>query len=143
MAFVAFDTAERSTFEAIFQALDRASRDVIGPAAPRLLVIPIHDAAARVTGGLWGVSVFGWLHLQMLFVPAAMRGQGVGSALLAVAETEARRRGCRGIYVDALSFQAVPFYQKTGFSTFGVLDDCPPGHRRLFLRKHLFPACPA
>jgi GNAT superfamily N-acetyltransferase len=139
MVFVASETAERSTFEAIFNALDGASREVIGPAIPRLLVIPVHDDAGAVIGGLWAVSLFRWLHLEMLFVPEAMRGHGVGSALLAMAETQARNRGCLGIYLDAISFQAVPFYEKMGFSTFGVLEDCPPGHRRLFLHKRLDP----
>ena len=137
MAFLATDTAERSVFEAIFTALDGASRDVIGPAKPRLLVIPIHDDVKTVVGGLWGVTLFRWLEVEMLFVPEAMRGQGIGSALLEAAEQEARIRGCLGIQVDALSFQAVPFYEKMGFSVFGTLEDCPPGHRRLFFKKRL------
>ncbi|MDQ2764273.1 MAG: GNAT family N-acetyltransferase [Pseudomonadota bacterium] len=131
------DTADRGTFEAIFQRLDKTSRDVIGPADPRLLVIPIRHAEGAVIGGLWAVSAFHWLHLEMLFVPEVMRGQGVGSALLASAESEARGRGCLGIYVDTLSFQATRFYEKMGFSMFGVLEDCPPGHRRLFFQKRL------
>jgi GNAT superfamily N-acetyltransferase len=140
MPFVPSDTAERDTFDAIFQALDSASRDVIGPAEPRLLVIPIRQDKGAVIGGLWAVSLFRWLHLEMLFVPEAMRGRGVGSALLAAAEAEARLRGCLGMFVDALSFQAAPFYEKMGFSTFGMLEDCPPGHRRLFFQKRLLPA---
>jgi GNAT superfamily N-acetyltransferase len=139
MVFAPSDTVERSTFEAIFQALDGASRDVIGPAAPRLLVIPLRGDTGQVVGGLWAVSLFGWLQLEMLFVPDALRGLGIGSALLAVAETEARTRGCVGITVDTFSFQAAPFYEKMGFSTFGVLDNCPPGHSRLFLCKRLIP----
>jgi GNAT superfamily N-acetyltransferase len=140
MHLAASDRAEPGTFEAIFRGLDTASRDVIGPAVPHLLAIPVHDGAGAVSGGLWGVSVFRWLHLQMLFVPEALRGQGIGSALLAAAESEARRRDCLGIHVDALSFQAVAFYQNRGFVTFGVLEDCPPGHQRLFLHKRLAPA---
>jgi GNAT superfamily N-acetyltransferase len=140
MTLQAFDSAERSTFEAIFRGLDEASRPVIGPAQPRLLVIPLRDEAGAVTGGLWAVSLFQWLQLEMLFVPPPMRGQGVGSALLAAAEDEARRRQCIGMYVDTFSFQAAPFYEKMGFYPFGVLDDCPPGHRRLFLQKRLAPA---
>jgi GNAT superfamily N-acetyltransferase len=137
MDFAQSETADAATFEAIFHALDGTSRDVIGPATPRLLVIPIRDAAGIPIGGLWAVSLFGWLHLEMLLVPEPMRGQGIGSALVAQAESEARRRDCLGMYVDTFSFQAGPFYEKLGFSQFGALDDCPPGHRRLFLQKRL------
>jgi GNAT superfamily N-acetyltransferase len=136
------DSAEPGTFEAIFHGLDEASRGVIGSAAPRLLVIPIRDDAGSTVGGLWAVSLFRWLHVEMMLVPEQMRGRGIGSALMVAAESEARSRGCLGMYVDTFSFQAGPFYEKMGFSQFGVLDDCPPGHRRLFLQKRLAPKCP-
>lgn len=123
------------TFEAIFNALDASSRPVIGPAQERLLVIPIRDDDGSVAGGLWGRTVFEWLHVQMLFVPEPLRGLGVGAALMTAAEAEARERGCRGAYVDAFSFQAPSFYQKLGYTLFGVLQDFPPGYNRLFFRK--------
>ncbi len=137
MAFAVSDTGERSVFESIFTALDGASREVIGPAEPRLLVIPIRSNSGIVNGGLWGVTLFRWLEVEMLFVPLPMRGHGVGSALMAAAETEARARGCLGVRVDAFNFQAGQFYEKIGFSLYGVLEDCPPGHQRLFFQKRL------
>src|ERR1700744_5163781 len=94
------ESADPGTFEAIFHALDAASRDRIGPAGPRLLVSPIRYDASAGTGGLWAISLFGWMHVEMLLVPEWMRGQGVGSAMMALAETEARRRGCMGMHVD-------------------------------------------
>jgi len=136
------ETPAPGTFEAIYAALDACSRPVIGPAQPRLLVIPIHDDTGTVAGGLWGYTLFGWLHVQMLFVPECLRNRGVGAALMAAAETEARARGCRGAHVDTFSFQAVRFYQKLGFSQFGVLNDCPPGHARLFFCKRFPPPPP-
>lgn len=33
------------------------------------------------------------------------------------------------------SFQALPFYQKQGYSVFGELPDMPPGHVSYFLKK--------
>jgi GNAT superfamily N-acetyltransferase len=141
MQLALFDSAEPGMFESIFHALESDVRDRIGPATPHLLVIPIRDDAGVAIGGLWGISLFRWLHVEMLLVPESMRGQGVGTALMALAETEARNRGCLGMYVDTFSFQAAPFYQKMGFSQFGVLDDCPPGHARLFLQKRLVPKC--
>lgn len=135
LAFAACDNPEAGTFEAIYTALEASSLALIGPAQPRLLVIPIRDDNGSVAGGLWGYTSFGWLHVQMLFVPQALRGMGVGAALMASAEAEARDRGCRGAYVDTFSFQAAPFYQRIGFTLFGRLDDCPPGHDRLYFRK--------
>jgi GNAT superfamily N-acetyltransferase len=108
---------------------DRAAR-------PRLLVIPIRGDAGVVRGGLWGSTMFEWLHVQMLVVPEPLRGKGVGSTLMALAEMEARARGCRGMHVDTFSFQAAPFYQKLGFTLFGELEDYPPGHKQLYFRKH-------
>ena len=121
----------------MFQALEASSRPLVGPAQPRLLVIPIHDDAGLVTGGLWACTMFEWMHVQMLFVPEQLRRLGTGSALMAAAEAEARQRGCRGSHVDAFSFQAASFYGRLGYQRFGVLEDFPPGHRRLFVYKRL------
>ncbi len=127
-------------FEAIFRALDASSRPVVGPAAPRLLVIPLRDRRGHITGGLWGSTAFEWLQIHMLVVPEALRGRGVGAGMVATAEREAVARGCRGANVDTFSFQAGPFYQRLGYQPFGVLPDCPPGHHRIFLSKRLHPA---
>lgn len=134
-AFAPSDAAPPGVFEAIYAALDASSRALIGPAQPRLLVIPIRDDNGTVRGGFWGFTQFEWLNVQMLFVPEPLRGLGIGAALMASAEAEARARGCRGACVDTFSFQAAPFYQKLGFTLFGKLDDCPPGHDRLYFRK--------
>jgi GNAT superfamily N-acetyltransferase len=141
--FAASDTPDVGTFEAIFEALDATSRALVGPARPHLLVISIRDDGGAIVGGLWGYTVFQWLHVQMLVVPEKLRGLGVGSALMATAETVARERGCCGAYVDTFSFQAAPFYRKLGFTPFGVLDDFPPGHHRVFFRKRFGVACDA
>ncbi|WP_428484366.1 GNAT family N-acetyltransferase [Rhodopila sp.] len=132
---VSSDTPARGTFDAIYHALDACSEPLIGPAAPRLLTIPIHDDAGSVAGGLWGNTQFRWLHIEMLVVPEPLRGRGVGTALMASAEQEARQRGCLGAHVDAFSFQAPDFYQKLGFTLFGELNNFPPGHKRLYLQK--------
>ncbi len=90
-----------------------------------------------IAGGLLGETYWGWLHIGILWLQEAIRRQGFGSRLLAAAEEEAARRGCRGVHLDTMSFQALPFYQKRGYQVFGALDDLPPGHRRIFLFKKL------
>jgi ribosomal protein S18 acetylase RimI-like enzyme len=66
-----------------------------------------------------------------------MRGRGVGRQLLTGAEAEAVRRGCLGAWLDTYSFQARGFYERVGYSVFGSIDNYPPGHSRIFLKKVL------
>jgi GNAT superfamily N-acetyltransferase len=130
-----YDRPEPGTFEAIFQALDADSEPLIGPTRLHWLVLPIRNDDGLVAGGLWGCTTFRWLHVQMLFIPEPLRGQGIGATLMASAEDEARERGCLGAHVDAFSFQAAAFYRKLGYTPFGVLHDFPPGYDRVFFSK--------
>ncbi|WP_445679247.1 GNAT family N-acetyltransferase [Radicibacter daui] len=103
-----------------------------------LLAIPLTETeTGKVIGGLWGRTGFAQLFTELLFVPESLRGQHVGEKLMAMAEEEARRRGCVGAWVDTFSFQALGFYQKLGYSIFGQIEDYPPGHQRYFLSKKL------
>ena len=97
----------------------------------------IRGRDGSVLGGLLGVNYWGWLHVDILWLDERLRGQKLGSHLLNRAEEEAIQRGCRHVHLDTLDFQALPFYQKRGYTLFGVLDDLPPGHQRFFLRKDL------
>jgi GNAT superfamily N-acetyltransferase len=134
-SFVPSDTPAPGTFEAIFRALEASSEPLIGRAVARWLVIPLHDDEGAVVGGLWACTNFNWLHVQMLVVPEARRGRGIGAALMEAAETEARARGCRGAHVDTFSFQAVSFYRALGYRCFGTLEDYPAGHSQLYFYK--------
>jgi len=136
-ALAATDQATPEAFAAIFRALEADSLSQIGPMQTRLVVIPLQDDAGTVTGGFWGCTNFQWLHIQMLFVPAPQRRQGLGAALIGAAEAEARARHCRGAHVDAFSFQAVEFYERCGYARFGLLPDFPPGYSQHYLFKRL------
>lgn len=103
----------------------------------RPLELFLREADGTVSGGLLGETYWGWLHVGILWLQEKKRGLEYGSQLLAAAEQEAVRRGCRRAHLDTHSFQALPFYEKNGYSVFGVLDDLPAGHRRFFLFKKL------
>lgn len=97
-------------------------------------------ASGEIVGGLWGRTAWGWLHMDTLYVPAALRSASIGAALVPRAEEEAVRRGCRGAWLDTFSFQARGFYEHLGYRGFGTIADQPPGHARHFLQKPLAPA---
>ena len=79
--------------------------------------------------------MFSHLHVDLLFLPESLRRNGIGRQLMKDAEREAIRRGCRGAWLDTYSFQARGFYERLGYKIFGTIDDYPPGHSRIFLKK--------
>src|ERR1700730_17583088 len=63
----------------------------------RPLAILLSDPATdEIVGGLLGATIFSYLHVDTLFVPAPLRRTGLGRKILTEAEAEAVRRGCHG-----------------------------------------------
>jgi GNAT superfamily N-acetyltransferase len=79
----------------------------------------LRDAQGAVVGGIDGLVFGGWVYIKLLWVDAALRGQGHGTRLLVRMEEEAVRLGCRNAYLDTYSFEARPFYEKSGYEVFG------------------------
>jgi GNAT superfamily N-acetyltransferase len=91
----------------------------------------------EIVGGLLGHSSLGLLFLDLIYVPEHLRGTGIGSRIIALAEDEARRRGCTAAFVYTVTFQAPGFYERHGYHRFGEIA-CPPnGATRVFYSKAL------
>ncbi len=111
------------------------------PYGTQKLVILLRDADDKLAGGLVGLTWWGWLRIDILWLDEVVRGQEWGTRLVEAAEAEAVRRGCHHAFVDTMSFQALPFYLKLGYTVFGELCDLPAGsgHKMHFLQKELVP----
>jgi GNAT superfamily N-acetyltransferase len=104
----------------------------------RDLAIAIRDLVTReAVGGLWGRTAGGWLAIELIFVPENLRGQGIATRLVAMAEAEALARDCHSAWLDTLNPEALRLYQRLGYRRFGELKDYPRGGSRTFLRKQL------
>jgi GNAT superfamily N-acetyltransferase len=123
--------------KAILDGLEAYNLAQVGVDDWRRLVVLLREGPDRLLGGLRGRTYWGWLHVDHLWIDESLRGRGWGSLVLAAAESEARARGCRHAQLDTFGFQALPFYEKLGWSVFGVLDGYTGGHRRYFLKKDL------
>lgn len=73
-----------------------------------------------VLGGLTGRTSLSLFFIDLFFLPDRLRGSGVGSRVLEVAEQEARRRGCGTAALYTINFQAPGFYERRGYQRFGV-----------------------
>jgi ribosomal protein S18 acetylase RimI-like enzyme len=91
----------------------------------------------QIIAGLYGTSMWDWLHIKYLWVTSDHRKQGLGSELMSLAEEEAQKRRCIGLHLDTFSFQALDFYLGLGFEVFGEIEDHPEGGRRYFLSKRI------
>ena len=126
----------RAERDALAAVLDLWNDSAVGREEPvRSLAVLVRDQAGQITGGLWADTYWDWMFVSMLIVPAPLRGQGVGSDLLAQAEAEAARRGCIGAWLDTFSFQARPFYERRGYAVLAEIRDYPAPHSRFFLAK--------
>lgn len=131
------DGSDAAAESAVLDGLHAHSLQFAPPLDIQSLNLYVRGRDGPVLGGLVGYTHWGWLTVSILWLDESLRAQGLGSQLLLSAEQEAVRRGCRHVYVDTLDFQGLSFYQKFGYTVFGVLDDLPPGHQRFFLRKEL------
>jgi GNAT superfamily N-acetyltransferase len=107
-----------------------------GESGYRPLALAIEDERGQMIGGLSGATAYGWLFVELLFVPESLRGRGVGTELIRRAEEEAVARGCHSVWLDTFEFQARGFYERLGYTCFGELKSYPAGSR-FFMRKRL------
>ncbi|MFD1332074.1 GNAT family N-acetyltransferase [Methylopila musalis] len=126
-------TADR---DAIVRPLIAFNDQAYGPSGFHALAWLARDPATGETlGGLYGKASYDWLFVELLVVPEALRGQGLGSDMMRRAEAHARDAGLSGVWLDTFGFQARRFYEKLGFEVFGSLPGHPKGSERFFLRK--------
>ncbi|MBF4209138.1 GNAT family N-acetyltransferase [Pseudomonas donghuensis] len=133
--------ADAEAMDVVRKGLERFNLEQIGPYAYEDFQLYARDSSGQVIGGMFGHFGMGWLYIDYLWLNDSKRNNGLGSQLLKKAEDEAQCRGCNGLFLYTYSFQAPDFYQKQGFQMMGVLEDCPPGHQRYYLKKVLNASC--
>ncbi|GAB4577911.1 MAG: GNAT family N-acetyltransferase [Anaerolineales bacterium] len=121
----------------IEQGLLNYNRQFVEVDGYQRLAVILRDEHQTLVGGLLGDVYWNWLHISVLWLDESVRRQGYGSQMLKLAEEEAGRQGCHSVNLDTMSFQALEFYQRHGYTIFGVLEDHPIGHTRYFLKKKL------
>ena len=132
-------TAEPNEFErsAVLAALRQFTRDAVPVLDNQDFAALVMNTDGGVIGGLIASSRWGGFHIEMIALPLALRGKGIGSKLLHLAEEEALRRNCHHMLLDTQAFQAKPFYEQHGFKVFGQIEGPAPYYPRFFMQKTL------
>lgn len=129
------DTALR---QVLHNGLRTYNDEKIGLHDSKPLTLRIDDPeTGEPIGGLLARTSLGLLFIDFVYLPESLRGTGVGSRILVMAEEEGRRRGCSKAVLFTISFQAPEFYKKLGWQVFGEIAPKPPGATRIYLTKDL------
>jgi GNAT superfamily N-acetyltransferase len=132
------DAPPLGALQKIQEPLRRFNREAAGESQARPLAVLLSDPQTDdIVGGLWGNTRWGFLQIDLLFIPEFLRRQRLGSKLIRMAEEEAIRRGCHVAWVGTYEFQARGFYERLGYTVFGKLDGPPPVYPSYFLQKSL------
>lgn len=122
---------------ALWSGLLRYNRSQVGPLRYTRKIVTARDAKGKLLGGVVLESYWLETYVELLWCDGRVRRSGTGSQLIAQAETIARKRGSRLIWLNTYSFQAPRFYEKLGFKRFGGISGSPKGHSRHFYCKRL------
>jgi ribosomal protein S18 acetylase RimI-like enzyme len=129
------------------------------PSAPDLALLEEHVAAAaiaaagvgeeqefgifarrddgQVVAGVSAIVWGGYCELQAMWVEESLRNRGLARALISSAEAEARRRGCTLVVFHAYDLLARGLYERLGYETVGIIENCPAGSAARWYRKVL------
>jgi GNAT superfamily N-acetyltransferase len=137
MSYNIEESNAESDIKAVQDGLKGFNDAITGDGNYSPVTLVVRDEQGQVIGGLLAHIYWQWIYVAILWLHEDIRGQGLGSQLLARAEQIGLAKGCHSIHLDTMSFQAPDFYLKHGYTIWGQLDDYPPGHRRIFLKKSL------
>jgi GNAT superfamily N-acetyltransferase len=130
------DTPSDEAWEVIDDGLAAHGAEHAGFWNARPIGVLVRDPAGDgILGGLVGRTSLGLLFVELVFLPKELRGRGLGSRVLRLAEEEAIRRGCCAAVLYTINFQAPGFYERHGWREFGRVPCHPSGTSRIFMTK--------
>jgi GNAT superfamily N-acetyltransferase len=80
--------------------------DHFGPRNTFNFVLSVRDGQGELVAGLIGETLWNALLVSVLWVHAAHRKSGYGTALMGRAEQIARERACEVVFLNTMTFQA-------------------------------------
>ena len=118
----------------LIRAYNRSNRE---PSKSEPLNIYLEDEQGNLKAGMVAETFGNWLDIEYLYVSDDLRGQGIGSKILKMAERESKERGCKYSFVDTFNFQAPKFYKKHGYKEVFALKNYPYTGERYYYTKEL------
>lgn len=132
------DSIDEAFLSVLQEGLRGYNEEQGGAADLKPIQVKVRDPeTGTLAGGHSGRTSRGVLFIDYVYLPESLRGSGVGSRMLAMAEHEGKRRGCSKAVLFTITFQAPEFYKRLGWKVLGEVVPEPPGATRIYLTKDL------
>ena len=131
------DSPEPADLALLEERVARAAIEAAQVGEDRPFGIFMRDDDGRIVGGISGMTWGGCCELHAMWVDESLRGRGFARALMAEAESLARRRGCSLVQFFAYDLLAPGLYERLGYESVGVVEGCPAGSAARWYRKRL------
>ncbi len=103
----------------------------------RQFSIFIKDQKQNILGGTCGTIFYGSLYVDSLWVDKTLRHRGWGTKLMHEAEKVGRKYGASFVTLNTMDWEALPFYQKLGYSIEFTREGYEKDSKMFMLRKNL------
>jgi ribosomal protein S18 acetylase RimI-like enzyme len=123
--------------EVLYQGISEGAFQAKELSPIRPFSIFIKDQKEQVLGGASGTLFYGSLYVDSLWVDKTLRHQGWGKKLMYEAEKIGRENGALFATLNTMDWEALPFYQKLGYSIEFTREGYEKNSKMFMLRKNL------
>lgn len=132
-----YTTIPKEYEEVLYHGISERAFQAKGLSPIRPFSIFIKDQKEQVLGGASGTLFYGSLYVDSLWVDETLRNQGWGKKLMYEAEKIGREHGALFVTLNTMDWEALPFYQKLGYSIEFTRTGYEKDSKMFMLRKNL------
>lgn len=97
----------------------------------------LKNSKNSILGGIQGTTLYGCLYVNLLWIAPELRHNGWGSRLIRECEKLGLERQCTFASLTTMDWEALPFYQKLGYSIEFIREGYEKDSKMYVLRKEL------
>lgn len=121
----------------LFNGINQESARVKGLNPIQTFCFSIENSQNEVCGGINGITYYGCLYIDMLWINSRLREKGWGTKLMQEAENLGKKEGCSFATVNTMDWEALSFYEKLGYRIEFIREGYEKNSKMYLLRKEL------
>ncbi len=125
----------QSCEEILFHGINQNAFEVKGMQPMHPFCISLKTSDRNIVGGINGVTYYGCLYIDMLWIAKELRHQGFGVQLVKAAEKIGLERGCTFSTINTMDWEALHFYEGLGYSIEFIREGYEKQSKMYMLRK--------